>query len=325
MIQSPFLSVCVITYGHEHFIKQAIESILNQETSFEYEVVVANDSSPDGTHDIVKTIIEAHPKGNLIRYFKHEDNLGMYENFMFTLRQCNSKYIAICEGDDYWTDNLKLQKQVDFLETHPDYEVCFANIRIIDSSGNVTKERLIKDRLKTTHDTNDLPMWAPTLTRVFRNRDFSNLPSAPGLDTLMILWQSQFGKLKFMNEIMGVYRKHDGGIYSSKSDAKRKEQIILTDIASLDLIDGTLFNKYFGMLFKKLVALYYLDKSLFNKNKLLVNQAFQYFKDQMTLSDTIKISIAFFIIDIPIIKSVKKTESWLIKIFNHLFIYKRPD
>ncbi|MCX7549059.1 glycosyltransferase [Xanthomarina sp. F1114] len=320
-MEKPQLSVFVITYNQAAFVKQTIDSILCQETSFDYELIVANDCSPDNTTEVVDSIITTHPKRNCIRYFEHKKNLGMYGNFMFTLNKCQGKYIAICEGDDYWTDALKLQKQVDFLEANPEYEVCFTNIRIVDENDTITKQALITDNRRTDYERKHLPIWAPTLTRVFRNRDFSTLPSAPGLDTVMLLWQSQFGKIKFLNEITGSYRKHAGGIYSAQTEGKRKEQIILTDIISLGLIDSYLYSKYFGILLKKLVELRFIDKALFKINKVRVKKAFEDFKNEMTWFLRLKIRFSFLLIALPFTKRVKKVEVYLLRVLNRLFIY----
>jgi len=311
----------MITYGHEKYIQQTIESILTQQTSFNFELIIANDCSPDHTDSVVKNIMDSHKKGSCINYYSHEENKGMYENFLFALNACKSKYVALCDGDDYWTDPLKLQKQVDFLEAHPDYEVCFTNIRIVDENDNITKQALITDNRKTEYERKDLPIWAPTLTRVFRNRDFSNLPSAPGLDTIMLLWQSQFGSIKFINEITGVYRKHEGGIYSAETEGKRKEQIILTHLASLSLIDAFLYAKYFGMLLKKLLELRFLDIKLFEKNNTIIKQAYIIHKRKMPRILRSKIKFSLLLIEIPVFKRNKRVQALLMKTFNRLFLF----
>jgi glycosyltransferase involved in cell wall biosynthesis len=122
------VSIDMITYLHEAYITQAIEGVLMQKTNFEIELIIADDCSPDKTEEVVKNIITTHPKGHIIKYFKHESNIGMQANGMFAAKQCSGKYIAICEGDDYWTDPYKLQKQVDFLEVNEGYSSIFHNV-----------------------------------------------------------------------------------------------------------------------------------------------------------------------------------------------------
>ena len=127
MNQYPKVSVCMITYGHEKFIEEAINGVLMQQCDFEVELIIANDCSPDKTDEIIRKLIDNHSKPSWIKYIKHDKNLGMMPNFIFAMQECKGKYIALCEGDDYWTDPLKLQKQVDVLEFNPHLVGCFHN------------------------------------------------------------------------------------------------------------------------------------------------------------------------------------------------------
>ena len=119
------ISVCMITYNQESYIKQAIESVLSQDTTFDFELNVFNDASTDNTDEVIRSIINSHPRGNLIKYHVHDGNIGLAGNYIYAVRKCTGKYVAICEGDDYWIDNTKLQKQVAFLEENPGYYLCF--------------------------------------------------------------------------------------------------------------------------------------------------------------------------------------------------------
>ena len=116
MEKRPTVSVCMITYGHEAFIEEAIKGVLMQETEFEFELIISNDCSLDATDSIIKKIIDTHPKGAIINYTSHEKNIGMMPNFIYALQRCRGKYVAVCEGDDYWTAPLKLHRQVAILE-----------------------------------------------------------------------------------------------------------------------------------------------------------------------------------------------------------------
>ena len=115
MVVTPKVSVCMITYGHEKYIREAIDGVFMQETNFEIELIIADDASPDGTKEIIASICKNHPKGNSIKYFRQDSNIGMMPNFVFALTKSEGEYVAVCEGDDYWIDSLKLQKQVDFV------------------------------------------------------------------------------------------------------------------------------------------------------------------------------------------------------------------
>lgn len=209
------LSVEMITYKHETHIKQAIEGVLIQATNFDFELVIADDCSPDNTQEIVEEIIKNHPKGYKIKYFRHEQNIGMNANAKFAIDNCKGKYIAICEGDDYWTDPLKLQKQVDFLETNPDFGLCHTNYsRYIQ---NVQKSVFNVTPFSTTDVffgliRSEYPIG--TLTAVYRKdiwKKYSldiNPNSRAWLmgDLPFWIYLSRFHKVYYVDEISAVYR-----------------------------------------------------------------------------------------------------------------------
>ena len=172
------VSVDMITYKHEAYIAQAIEGVLMQETNFEYDLIIADDCSPDKTEEIVKNIIATHPKGHIIKYFRHEKNIGMQANGLFAVQECKGKYIALCEGDDYWTDPLKLQKQVDFLEENPSYVMSFHNRFLVD---NFNKKLDFDDiypysKKILTQEEMICGSYAPTQTLVYLNAALKELP-----------------------------------------------------------------------------------------------------------------------------------------------------
>ena len=121
MTNVPLLSVCLITYNHENYIRQAIEGVLMQKVNFNWELIIAEDCSTDKTRDIILEYKKKHP--DFIKLILQEKNVGPAKNWIELITKPNSKYIAYFEGDDYWTDPLKLQKQVGFLEANPDYVI----------------------------------------------------------------------------------------------------------------------------------------------------------------------------------------------------------
>lgn len=156
------LSVCMTTYNQEKYIAQAIESALMQKTNFDFEIVIGEDCSTDRTKEIVANYARKYP--DKIKSILNERNIGIIPNFVNTLNNCSGKYIAILDGDDYWTDPYKLQKQVDFLEANPDYGVVHSaydvwyeqSCKLIKSanknmpSGNVYEELLIGNFICTS-------------------------------------------------------------------------------------------------------------------------------------------------------------------------------
>ena len=229
------VSVCMITYGHEQYIKEAIESVLMQSADFEYELIIADDCSPDATEKVVKLLIETHENGHRIKYIKHQSNLGMMPNFEFALKQCKGKYIALCDGDDYWTDPLKLQKQVDFLEANPDFSICFHKVKILrgeeffdDKSIEARYDR-IKEHPATMIDLLEQGNFIHTPSVMFRNYNI-NFPfeferSTVG-DYFLHIINSQHGPIKRLDEIMAVYRE-GVGIYSTLSSTQMQEKILI--------------------------------------------------------------------------------------------------
>jgi len=208
------LSVVMITYKHGNLIEEAINSILIQETNFNFELIISDDNSPDDTNEIVEKIIKSHNKGDFIKYKKHSQNKGMMPNFIWALNQAKGEYIAICEGDDYWTDPQKLQKQVDFLETNNSFVLSFHNVWNLYSDGSKKEFYNYKNLDFKSSDLWD--NWIiPTASVVFRNvLNFNELEKVSGThgDLALFLLLGEYGQYHCINEIMGVYRIHDLGV-----------------------------------------------------------------------------------------------------------------
>ena len=132
-VPEPLVSIRTSTYNHEKYIRQCIEGILMQKTDFPFEYIIGEDCSTDGTMAIVREYAQKYP--DVIRVVTDDVNVGMRANGLRCIERCRGKYMAICEGDDWWTDPYKLQKQVDFLESHPDHVMCttsYSSIRMKD-------------------------------------------------------------------------------------------------------------------------------------------------------------------------------------------------
>jgi glycosyltransferase involved in cell wall biosynthesis len=216
------LSVVMITYGHESYIGEAINGVLMQNCDFEVELIIANDCSPDSTHDVVNNLINTHPKGNWIKYTRHNSNLGPMGNSIWAFSQAKGKYIAICEGDDFWTDSNKLQRQVDFLEKNQGFSITFTDYNILNENLKKIETAGLKNRFKTKNifSLRDIIItnFIPTLTVVFRNNNVvfpgNNYKLFP-VDWPLHILNAKTGKIKFLPYTTAVYRKHDGGICSS--------------------------------------------------------------------------------------------------------------
>lgn len=135
-MDEPLISVHMITYNHRAFIERAIECVISQNTDYSFELVIGEDCSNDGTSEIVKKYAKIYPK--LIKLVTSEKNVGMHANSLRTLKACSGKYIAYCEGDDYWHDPLKLQKQATFLENNQRYGLVFSDCNVWYEKSNIT-------------------------------------------------------------------------------------------------------------------------------------------------------------------------------------------
>jgi predicted O-linked N-acetylglucosamine transferase (SPINDLY family)/GT2 family glycosyltransferase len=238
------VSVLMITYNHEKFIAQAIDSILMQEVNFEYEIVIGEDCSTDNTRQIVIEYQKRYP--DKIRLLLPELNIGMLPNFTNTYKACKGEYIAVLEGDDYWITTSKLKKQVDFLERNLDFSICFNDTFIIEQENNCafklfphtsshetcTIERLISDNYISTPSVmyraglvNDFPDW-------YHEQGFG--------DWTLHLMHAKHGKIGHIDEVMSVYRIHKSGQWSSKSSKYRLE----VTIKMLESMKGYFTNNY---------------------------------------------------------------------------------
>jgi glycosyltransferase involved in cell wall biosynthesis len=222
-MNNPKVSVCMITYGHEKFIREAIEGVLMQVCDFQVELVIANDCSPDATDTVIQDILQKHPRASWISYIKHEKNIGMMANFIFAMKQCSGKYIALCEGDDYWTDPLKLQQQLDFLEGNPDFSFSFHDCEILNQISNTKTLRIGNRKIDEEPDLKSIIIEnnIPTASLLFVNIDWNAIPNwifeIEKGDYGLVILLGEKGNGKYMPEPMSVYRIHEGGVWSSKS------------------------------------------------------------------------------------------------------------
>lgn len=233
--KNPLVSVVMITYNHAPFILQAIEGVLFQKTNFEVEFIIADDCSPDDTETIIQKYLSHHPKGYLIKYTKHNPNKGMMPNFIWALEKASGKYIALCEGDDYWIDPNKLQKQVDYLEVNPSCQFVFHRVFELQN-GNMVLDELNQQK-QENFLLNDVlhNNYAHTPSIVMRAPKINQFPSffetaMPGDHTLQILLLKNGGYAHYMTEPMAVYRRHDGGVWSSDNGDKYAFEKAITKI-----------------------------------------------------------------------------------------------
>ncbi|QQV02136.1 MULTISPECIES: glycosyltransferase family 2 protein [Chryseobacterium] len=216
------VSVVMITFGHEKYIEESINGVLSQVLEGKIELLISDDCSPDDTERIVNKIIAEHPNGSWIKYIKHSENKGAIPNFAWSISQAKGKYIAICEGDDYWTDPLKLQKQIDFLDHNKDYSICFHHVDEVDENGKLISEKIIQSEIEEKEYTiDDLSKgnFIHTPSVVFR-KNVQTLPDffifSPLGDYPLHMINASYGKIKYFPDTMAVYRV-GAGIWSSQT------------------------------------------------------------------------------------------------------------
>jgi glycosyltransferase involved in cell wall biosynthesis len=211
------LSVAIITYNHERFVAQAIESVLAQKVNFDYEIVIGEDSSTDCTREIVMDFARRYPERivPLIR----DQNLGGARNLTATLAACRGQYVALLEGDDYWTSVDKLQLQVDILEDHPDRALCCHRVRTLNESGTAEFE-VFPPHAAGPYSVEDLLRgnFVMTCSAVMR-RDLLGPPPHWYFKTNVGDWPlfamvARHGKIELMDEVMAAYRVHAGSTWS---------------------------------------------------------------------------------------------------------------
>lgn len=217
MIDYPKISVVTITYGHENFIEQTLDGVFMQDYKGEIEFIISNDHSPDATDRVIKDYLSVKeiPINFTIKYTQHEVNKGMMTNFIWALEQASGKYIALCEGDDYWTDPLKLQKQVEFLETNQEYVLTFHPVQILNTDGVLVEDFITKvpenyEYQETLASGNN---YIHTPSVLFRNIITSFPPEfmlSPIGDYFLYMILTNHGKIKIMNDTMAVYRQGVG-------------------------------------------------------------------------------------------------------------------
>ena len=245
-LQGELLKVFMITYNHEAFVREAVESVLMQRTDFPVLLVIGEDKSTDGTRAIVQELAAKYPER--IKPILHETNLGAARTGLDVWEECltDSSYVAILEGDDFWTDPLKLQKQVDLLRADPSVSMCFHNAWNQQPDGTRTdyvRSWLGQRPVKSRVGTEDIVAsnFVPTVSMCLRNtpdlRLLERLKDHPLLDYTINVVLAEQGPLAYIDEVMGVRRMHAGGLMSMQAQ-QYKIDFNLDLLPHLDALSG---------------------------------------------------------------------------------------
>jgi glycosyltransferase involved in cell wall biosynthesis len=220
------VSVLVMTYNHGRFITQALESVLSQQVNFAYEIIISEDCSTDSTREIAIEFQQRHPEK--IRLLLSERNLRNNQIVVRGIQAAKGQYVALLDGDDYWTASSKLQKQVDFLDVHPECAVCFHNATVIyeDNSRVPWNWTPVGQKAISTLEDILFGNFIATCSTMFRRGLFPEIPSwydtlFPITDWPLHILNAEHGQIGYINEVMGVYRYHSGGLYSPFSETHK--------------------------------------------------------------------------------------------------------
>lgn len=240
------VSVCCLTFNHSKFITACLDGILMQQCSFKFEILIHDDASTDGTREIVEAYQKKYPE--IIKpYFQTENQWskgvrGM--NFHFNFSRAKGKFIAVCEGDDFWTDPLKLQTQVMFLIDNPAYAMIFHNADLLIDNKIEINQSFSKIENRDYSQIEVFKNWiVPTASMCFKKEviedsNYVAMHSEKDLiygDNILLVTSAHIGKLRGISDIMSIYRKHSAGV-SYTVDRKVVEALNR---------QNTLFAKYF--------------------------------------------------------------------------------
>ncbi|MBK2085593.1 glycosyltransferase [Francisella adeliensis] len=256
-INKPTVSICCITYNHELYIKEALDSFLMQETNFIFEILIDDDASSDQTKNIIKDYKERYPK--IIKPLSRKNNVGSMTNFIENIKRAKGKYIALCEGDDYWTDPRKLQVQINEMQKYPKVGLSFHLSSEVDGLGNIVSPKLQNgNRIYSFREiiTGDFHL-VQTNTIVFKKEKLDNLnyklfSQSPVGDVWIRACSSMPNGALFINKVMGCYRVLSAGSWSASMN--NDERFIGYAERMIKSIND--FDKYWDYKYHKIFFIY---------------------------------------------------------------------
>lgn len=276
------VSVCVVTYNQEKYIAECLESLVTQQTSFKFEIIVGEDCSTDNTRKIVQQYVEQYP--DLIVPLFYEENVGAVENLKRVYKAAKGKYIAHIDGDDLALPN-KLQRQFDILEANPDCSICVHNMNAVDGKSQIMERAfpLFEEKKYSLIDMYLINPFFIHSSKMFVNKidEYIDQLNVNALDTEVHIEQAKQGNIYFLNEELGVYRQFVGVTYDNKLinpliprrmmfiyDNIDKGYFSLFGLVKIKIKYKYILFKYFFYYFRKneaLKSLNFLFKTIFNK------------------------------------------------------------
>ena len=210
MTKTPLLSVVMITYGHELYIKKAIEGVLLQKTGFFFEFIIANDCSPDNSDEIIRKTIASAPDHILVKYVHHKKNIGVIKNLKYAFDETTTEFIAFCEGDDYWTDPEKLQTQYDSISVNEKCGLLYTDVDFFDfSTGKLIQsvyEKTGKTRTRSFEEHLEKKGYLAPPTWIFRKQLLDHCSFEDEVDFTFVLALEAFknSQVQYLNKVTAV-------------------------------------------------------------------------------------------------------------------------
>ena len=297
----PLVSICYITYNHVNYIEEALDSFLMQETNFPFEIVIDDDCSPDNSAELIKKYIKKFP--NIIHVRLREKNVGMVSNFTENIQRAKGKYIALCDGDDYWTDPEKLQIQLTLMMANPECCLSFHPAdEVVDGelSGRVYADHGPKNRVFTDIEMirSIGGMFCPINSVLFQKDVLDPIPSffitAPAFDHFMQLLASLRGGALFIDRGMSIYRRGHSESWTMIMQEKDKisvdslienrEKHMMHYIRSLNDIGNFIDQKYRKEINKKIskrlvtLSILYLENSRYKAFQEMIVESHKTYK-----------------------------------------------
>ncbi|MEQ8653025.1 MAG: glycosyltransferase [Kiloniellales bacterium] len=226
------VSVVLVTYNHEAYLKEAIESIIAQKTRFNFEIIISEDCSTDSTRDIVESYVSTYPKA--IRALYSKENLNTNEVTTRAIRAARGKYIAFLDGDDYWTDPRKLQLQVRAMQQDPELSITYHNARQVDADGKDLGKLQVRPETFEVYDLRSMLMCNPIpgASPLIRAKALQDIPAwfhdFDIGDWPLYLIAAQHGLIQYLDRIMCVYRIHPKGYWQSVTAKDQARRVSLT-------------------------------------------------------------------------------------------------
>jgi glycosyltransferase involved in cell wall biosynthesis len=254
LVANPMVSVVMMTRNHEKYIAQAIGSVVSQNCDFGIELLIGEDFSTDSTRAICEDYQRKYP--HMIRLIVAHKNVGILPNFLRLVSRSRGKFIALLEGDDYWIDERKLLKQVDLMESHPEYSWCGA--KTINRTFWMPEKAFyrLEDILRRYFLHTSTVVFRANLLATFPR--FINLPEIFALDSILYAYLSQQGLCGFINEFLSWYRAHPGGVWTGASLSDRMALIW----TFTDIMDDYFNHQYTGILYDRELWIYKMDTAM---------------------------------------------------------------